>query len=115
VSDEKISAMPSAGALNGAELVPVVKLGGNYATTTLVIAGLASPPIHYVDTSGGPASFSLPADHSAITVCEDSGTFNGITVSDPASALINDLPSFTINQRFANYTFRWNGTQWRVF
>jgi hypothetical protein len=61
-------------------------------------------------------SFVLPSDRSAITVCENSGTFNVITVTDPLGALINGRSSFAeFRQPYANYTFRWNGSQWRVF
>lgn len=44
MSDEKISAMPAAAALTGAELVPVVQGGANVKATAQNIANLAPPP-----------------------------------------------------------------------
>lgn len=44
MSDEKISAMPNAAALTGAELVPVVQGGGNVKATTQNIANLTPTP-----------------------------------------------------------------------
>jgi hypothetical protein len=121
MSDEKISAMsPPPGGIANGDIFPLVRPGviDNFAVSANDVAAYVSTgiPIEYVSTAGGPVSFALPADHSAITVCEDSGTYNVITVTDPGGALINGHASFTqLNQPYANYTFRWRGTQWRVF
>lgn len=120
MADEKISAMPRPpGGISGGDVVPLVRPGviENFAVSMADVAAYTASgtPIEYVSTAGGPVSFVLPSDRSPIAVCEDSGTFNGITAIDPFGAMINGRSSFVLNQPYASYTFRWNGTQWRVF
>jgi hypothetical protein len=95
---------------------PIASASPGQSVVNVTSSGGGIGPIVYINTSGGPASHSLPTDHSDITLCEDSGTYNIITVTDPGGALINGQSSFAgFNQPYANYTFRWNGSQWRVF
>jgi hypothetical protein len=125
MSGEKISEMPSAGALTGSEVVPVVRPGQNYSTTTGAIAALAAGgsgiPIVYLDASAGALTYTLSAIHTPVTLVDNEGvsSTNHITVQGAAGELINGAAVFpappSIWQDYASYTFQWNGTQWRVF
>ena len=108
-------------------------LTGAYSSVTLTWAdgqfnlrdyfpGGSTPPppsgaVAYINTSSGPVAYSLPLDHSEITVKDNSGLAEQaiITITDPGGALIDGLSSFVIRQNYGAYTFRWNGTAWRIF
>jgi hypothetical protein len=109
-------------------LVPVWSPGGddtiNYtfegeSTSHNTPGQLPNPAVAYVDTSSGPVNYSLPVDHSEITVKDDSGTATAhpITVSDPGGAPIDGQPAILINQNYMALTFRWRegAMAWRIF
>lgn len=75
--------------------------------------------VAYVDTSSGPVNYSLPANHSEITVKDDTGnaTAHPIAISDPGGASIDGQPVIMINQNYMALTFRWRSeaSAWRIF
>lgn len=75
--------------------------------------------VAYVDTSSGPVNYSLPADHSEITIKDDSGhaTTSPISISDPGGATIDGQSIVMINQDYMALTFRWRAeaSAWRIF
>ena len=125
MASEKISAMPDAGALTGAELVPVVRFGSpnlNLSTTVADIANSGSSLgiIEYINnTSGLPITFTLPSSHVTTTIKDDgfNATLFHITVVDPVGSLIDNSSSFVINQSGAAFTFVWQNarSKWNVF
>jgi hypothetical protein len=79
MADTKISACPSAGTLDGTEIVPVVRPGANYRTTTGDIANLNGPKVAFFFITTPTASevlalyvaadaFTIPANMSGTQV-----------------------------------------------
>lgn len=76
MADEKISAMPGAGALGGSELVPIVQGGVNVVTTPAAIAALAATAQgNYYANYGGTTPTPTPASGHPVAI--DSSTGNG--------------------------------------
>ncbi len=114
MADEKISELDPAGALTGAELVPVVQAGDNAQTTTQGIANLVSLSSLGASANGitlightfaqmradldleaGTDFYSISATDAAIAAvisdtAYNSGTWNGVTTIAPSKNAVRD-------------------------
>jgi hypothetical protein len=83
MSDEKISQMPSAGALNGADIFPIVRNGQNYSGTAAAMAALAggggSP---FVTTRSEVANYNVLSTDSA-TYFDNGGASGAVVFTLP--------------------------------
>lgn len=98
---EKISAMPAASALTGAELVPLVQSGDNKRTTAQAIANLAPTPSGTPTIAGGPGAGTAPT--VAITGTDAAGEITVTTDSDTVSSAVFCTVTFDVPFATAPY------------
>jgi hypothetical protein len=116
VSDEKISAMPSAGALSGTDIFPIVRGGSNYSATASAAAAFAGGTLIVpapVDTRTTPQTYTLPAGVSGVIYIVydqyQNALINAITIHNSIT------PAPTINMDGGSIAFFWTGTTWFPF
>jgi hypothetical protein len=95
MADTKISALTSAGALDGTEIVPVVRPGANYRTTTADIAALAQAwALNWTDDGDVyvPADQPMTIDQGNAAIGTATITFEKSTAADPDTFSSTTLP-----------------------
>ena len=92
MADEKISAMPAAATLTGAELVPAVQSGSNVQTTTAAIAGLVTSAPKWTTARTlaitGDLTWSASVDGSANVSAAGTLASTGVTAGSYTNANI---------------------------
>lgn len=108
--------MPSAGAVSGTDVFPIVRSGQNYGATAAAAAAYAGSTLFVpaaVDTRTSPQTYTLPAGVSGVIY---------IVYDQYQNALINPItinnsitPAPMINMDGGSIAFFWTGSTWFPF